>query len=519
MRWLVLVLWVLGTVAPARAQVHAIVIGNNAPPQGVPGLSTLRYADDDAVRLFQLLRRASPDAVLLTELDDATARRYPLEAEAAQPPTLRQLRRTLRRVRKEIASERKRGQQPTVFLTFSGHGSIGEAGEPYLSLRDGRLTRSRLHDEVLASLRDAQVHLIVDACHGGAVVGVRGAFDHEQEAQTVALGPEQLASLVHNRSLSRFDHVGALIATAADQRAHEWSHIESGVFTHQLASALLGAADVNGDLKVEYSEVEAFVAAANRDMEDPRARAQLVSQPPRRRAQQVLLDLTKLERTRWLYGEASELGRFYIELENGQRLLEANVRDQRLALALPRQHRAYIRAGDREAVIGVRARAAVRFGQLRFGSTSLASRGALEHSLRERLFRTPFDGVYYKGYVDSRNLLGVRFSGPRPVPGAAPEPPRDRRTTRRARTWGIVGATLALGAGGAVALSMKAKKDFDDTEFERTAHDAERRFRRAGYAAIGLAGASLLTSGAAVWIWLKPEERRTSAGLGVRGRF
>ena len=43
------------------------------------------------------------------------------------------------------------------------------------------------------------------------------------------------------------------------------------MFTHELLSGMLGAADVNGDLVVEYTEVQAFVAAANRDIKDPRA--------------------------------------------------------------------------------------------------------------------------------------------------------------------------------------------------------------------------------------------------------
>ena len=55
-----------------------------------------------------------------------------------------------------------------------------------------------------------------------------------------------------------------ILATTLGQQAHEWSAIESGVFTHELLSGLLGAADVNADQRIEYTELQAFIAAANR---------------------------------------------------------------------------------------------------------------------------------------------------------------------------------------------------------------------------------------------------------------
>ena len=74
------------SATPARAgtTAFALVIGNNEPPVEGPR-TTLRYADDDAVRFFQLFSRFA-DARLLTILDTQTQRRYPGLASRTEPP-------------------------------------------------------------------------------------------------------------------------------------------------------------------------------------------------------------------------------------------------------------------------------------------------------------------------------------------------------------------------------------------------------------------------------------------------
>ena len=61
----------------ARAKTVAVVVGNNEPPAGAPGegLATLRYADDDAHRYAELLRRFTDETVLLTVYDRQTRER------------------------------------------------------------------------------------------------------------------------------------------------------------------------------------------------------------------------------------------------------------------------------------------------------------------------------------------------------------------------------------------------------------------------------------------------------------
>jgi len=45
-------------------------------------------------------------------------------------------------------------------------------------------------------------------------------------------------------------------------------------------SGLWGAADINSDQRIEYSELQSFVASANRTVDDPRAKPSVIVHPP-----------------------------------------------------------------------------------------------------------------------------------------------------------------------------------------------------------------------------------------------
>src|SRR5262249_40121501 len=104
-------------VAAARQVTYAIVIGNNAPPRtGTPEkLQPLRYADDDAVRYFQLFSRLA-ETHLLVVLDTQTQKRYPGVAEHAQPPTLENLNRTVDELVVKMRADRQRGDSPVLYF-------------------------------------------------------------------------------------------------------------------------------------------------------------------------------------------------------------------------------------------------------------------------------------------------------------------------------------------------------------------------------------------------------------------
>src|SRR5207244_474936 len=81
---------------------------------------------------------------------------------------------------------------------------------------------------------------------------------------------------------------------------HESSELEGGVFSFLLRSALAGAADENGDGRVEYVEAAAFITAASATLDDPRARLAVHAEAPLQRPHVALADLARSGATKFL---------------------------------------------------------------------------------------------------------------------------------------------------------------------------------------------------------------------------
>jgi hypothetical protein len=520
--------------APAQAArvVYAVAIGVNQPPApaaGDPALARLRYADDDAVRYFQLFERFAADARLLAVLDPTTQRRYPGLARRASAPTLANLASVTAGWARRMAADRARGDEPVLYFAFSGHGVRGPDGTFSLALLDGGITRQLLHDRILAALPAAMVHLFVDACHAGGVVGVRGdgPFARELEGTAAPVSETEMDALLGATSLVRFPAVGALLASSVGEEAHEWSVVESGVFTHELLSALHGAADVNRDRRIEYSEVEAFIASANRAIRDPRALPRVVARPPALDRNALLIDLDDLAGGVRLEGDASPLGHFYIELDSGQRLLDAHLAaGLSTALALPPGATAFVRTATLEALVRGGRAGKVRFDQLRLVPRTDASRGSIEANYRDALFAAPYGRSYYEGYVDSTGASRVDFAADAVLAARAPEPHGAGRRRLAIGLAGAAGAALVTSAATGIA-ALAAKRDFDRTDRQRQAYAARDRFER--YAAIStVSAAAALGAGLAAWLlWPNPAVTLepdlgpggTGASLVVGGRW
>lgn len=499
------------TPADARGDspAYALVIGNNDPPayDAGQGLQRLRFADDDAVRYHQIFSRFA-ETRLLAVLDSATQRRYPGIARQAEPPTLARLKQSLDFVAARMARDRTRGARPVFYLAFSGHGARSPRHGSYLALQDGPLTRRVLHDEIVARLPASRIHLIVDACHAAGLVDARGGFfAREADARSVPL-PKQPRRLEEGL-LERFAHVGVLLASSDGAQSHEWSEVEAGVFSHELLSGLLGAADVNGDLRIEYTEIQAFVAAANRSVADPRAAPAIVAQPPRVDRNAELVALRRLSGTRLLRGDASRLGHFYLELANGQRYLDAHLgRDSRAALAIPAAETVFLRNARLEG--RVPAGAVVRFEAIALRELVSSARGSVESALRRGLFKVAFGRRYYEGFVDSIQAVGVAFADA-PSIAAAPAA-ASGRTRQRAAI-----ALLATAAAGVTAtavlggLTAGAASDVAATELERPAHEAHDRYQRLAIASVATAATAVAAGLIAWWLWPTSEVRASRA--------
>lgn len=408
-----LLLAALLSAAPARAgseqPMYALVVANNAPLE--PGQAPLRFADDDGAAYYELLAPAAREAVLLSVLDADTQARHPGLAARTRPPTRAELARALARLNQRMDQDRARGEAPVLFFVYTGHGKRGAAGEGAVALLDGPFTRTNLYQDVLAPSRASLLHLVVDACDSYFLVNARGGLPvapPRADAVVRALG---------GRELARYPHVGAILSTSSAQESHEWSDIRSGVFSHQVRSALSGAADVNGDGRVEYSELRAFVAAANQGVDDVRGRLDIWAEPPALDRAAPLSDLSRRASLGYLLLPEALAGRLWVEDARGVRRAELNKEAGRpLVLALPAERSGafYLRSPGREARFTLPAPGAlVDAGALGWSEQQLAGRGAVQDAFRERLFATPFGPTFYGGYVAAEGEAPVAaYAGP-----------------------------------------------------------------------------------------------------------
>ena len=503
------------TTARAETRTYVVAIGNNAPPPDAAGtplanpLAQLRYADDDAAAFFTFTRDLAHEATLLAVLDADSQRRFPGVAETARAPTLAELRAVVARLRTRFAEDAQKGHEPVLLFFFSGHGSRAGAA-PSLTMLDGPLTQAVLYDEILATLPARFVHLLVDSCHAEAVVRPRDA-----QAQAVEVSDADAAAYLESRTLARFPGVGAIVATTSAAQAHEWDAYQRGVFTHEVLSGLRGAADVNRDRKVEYSELYAFLGAANRAVEDPRARLTVLARPPALNRRAPLVDLRQLRTAGRLAGQAAALGAFHVEDALGNRIADVLAEEGfAIDLAVPSGGTLYLRTRTAEAELRPAPSERVALSRIALRPASTRARGAMDAALRRGLFAKAFGPVYYSGFVDRHDdLVPVPTEPARPGDddGGAPEP---------ASRWP---AYATLGAGGALAatslvfagLALQAEGEYERSDLQRAATDARDRFTTDRNVALVTAGGAALAAGIGVWMLLReptgtPVERRAS---------
>jgi hypothetical protein len=493
-----LVIALLGGMAPwAEAATHryVIAIGNNAAPARSPDLPPLRYADDDAAAFYTFARGSAEHAALLSVLDATSQRRFPGLAAESHAPTLTELRQTVARFRGYLEADRRAGHESVLLLFYSGHGDSPDQGPASLTLLDGDLTREVLYREVIDQLPASFVHLIVDACHAEAVVRPRDA-----QAELTKVTGADLAALAGASTLARYPNVGAIIASAAAAQAHEWDAFERGVFTHEVLSGLRGAADVNGDGRIEYSELSAFLAAANRSVADPRARLNVVVKPPAQNGRAPLVDLGTARTNGRVTGSAAGLGAIHFEDELGNRLADLRAEPGfRVNVSLPAGPKLFVCTAAAEGELVLAPGQAVDLSTLALHPPRQTARGALDDSLHRGLFATPYGPLYYRGYVDGRTDF-VPLSEPAAPAQREPVPPPSRVPERVAF---VTAGALAATALTFTVLSLRAQNDFDSTRLERPAADAHDRFTTDRAVAIGAGIGAAVATGIGVWLHIR----------------
>jgi hypothetical protein len=488
--------------AAAETRVYSVAVGNNAAPgfSQDDSLAALRYADDDAAAFFSFTRPLSVRAELLTVLDPESQRRFPELTGLARAPSLEHLMEVVAGLRADMQADRRRGDDPVLLFFYSGHGAPGAGDHPAaLALADAELTQQRLYDDILAVLPAHAVHLVVDACYAADVVRPR-----DLQAKVVDASDEDLAHMAQATTLARFPHVGVVLASSVTGETHEWDAYRQGVFTHQVLSALRGAADVNGDAVIEYSELLAFVAAANREVVDPRARLRVIGRPPAIDRHLPIVDLSRLKQAARLSVSRAAPEHFFVEDQRGNRLIEMRPEGgHRFQLFLPAGETLFFvtRAGTAE--FESRTGQTIAVESLAVQPNGTRTRGAMSAAMKRGLFSGSFGPSYYRGFVDSApELVAVDFSR---VPLDVPAPPPSPLPALVDRPAGVALAAagvLAAASATFAVLASRARDDFEAAQFQRPATEASNRFTRDQTVAAVTGAAAAVATGVAGWlIW------------------
>jgi hypothetical protein len=490
----------IGLTAPsayAAKAMFSLAIGYNGVPADAArtGMVRLRYADDDALAIHELAKVVARRSLVLTIPDRASQERFPSSREA-RPPSLAELRRALSELQADIERASRAGDEVAVWLFYSGHGWLDDAGEANLTLADGALSQKILYDEVLPALSGRTLHLMLDACHAEAMIRAR-----DLTAATVEVSPSEVASASLRARLDHLPHVGVLMASASNTQAHEWDEYQTGVFTHELLSGLRGGADVNGDGRIEYSEIAAFLAAANRGVTDPRAHLTTMVLAPKLYPRAAILDVRGSRSVARLEGRAHHLGHFQVDDQRGNRLFDLRAEAGfSVGMIVPAGEPILLSNDQGETTLVTSADRATDVEDLSLGRVHSRSRGVILESMRRGLFVAEFGPSYYRGFVDNgdQTVVPVELSpdGVRAAPAAS------RKGGNKA-AWAAFsfGAASLVASGVFAVLAARAYDDFQGAAFERQSLAARDHYRTYGLAAISTTVVGALSVVGGAWIW------------------
>lgn len=215
---------VAGSPPAAQAQTtqvrYALLVGSNLGNQSD---RALKYAEEDVIRIADLLRRSGGfDEVLLLR--------------SARAPAVQD---AFKKLQMRLAGDRSAGRSSLVFFYYSGHGD-----HEALELAETRLPLRYLRESLEALEADVKI-AFVDACHSGAMTGVKGGRR--------APGYEvRMADPGSVRGLA------IVTSSTGSELSQESDELRASFFSHSVMSGLQGAADTSGDGQVTLSELYQF---------------------------------------------------------------------------------------------------------------------------------------------------------------------------------------------------------------------------------------------------------------------
>ncbi|WP_224368267.1 caspase family protein [Hyalangium versicolor] len=499
----VLALAALPAVAEERPRAaFAFIVGVNHSVD--PNEPPLRYADDDAARYLDLFRLLGARTYLLARLDENTERLHPQAAAEASVPRQAEWNRLVEQLAHDVAQAKERHLGTVLYFVYAGHGSVRN-GQGYVTLEDRKLTGKDLADELITRVDAEQVHLIVDACSSYFLAYGRGPGGQRRP----------LSGFSEVTRLAEDGRVGLLLSTSSVRESHEWEAFQSGVFSHEVRSGLYGAADADGDGRVSYKEIAAFVQRANAAIPNERFRPEVHARPPK--DGQWLVELGKALEHR-IEVDGSESVHLELEDSRGVRLADFhNASGQRLWVARP------VGTGPlfvRRVMDGSEYRIdampeVVKLAALTPQAPRTVARGA-EHEAFSLIFSLPYDQKTVESYDFTM-----------PVPLKLLEP--GRPAWRSIAGWSVLGvAGATLGGGAWTTLSARGLR----SESTSGLSNADALHRNARIQSLNRRSTALYAAGAAAGVvglglllWpgasaeAYPTVSPSAAGLHLEGRF
>jgi len=471
------VLWPATSRAAAPEQaVFALIVGVNRSVDA--DLPRLRYADDDAARYFELFRMLGARSYLLARFDGGTRRVHVQAAAEARLPRAAVLHRTVEELRIDVARARGRGLPTLLYLVYAGHGKAGD-GEGYISLEDERLTGEAIARRVITTVGADASHVLVDACNSYLLAFGRGPGGRRRPVQ----GFSRMAGTL------TAPNVGLLLSTSSARESHEWEGFQAGVFSHAVRSGLLGAADADGDRRVSYREIAAFVEQAYRSIPNERFRARVFARPLASTG--VLLDLRRERPSIRIDGPHH--GRYLLEDTRGVRLADFHSSPrQTVRLLRPPGKLIYLRRVGEEQEYAVQpGDGVVELASLHPVRPRAAVRGAASHAFA-RLFELSYD----------RDVV-AHYRPPEIDLASAPE--RPRRSWRRIAAWSTLAVSVAaLAVGGALtasAMDLQSSAPQDEPQVDRLERNASIRARNRGAIGLYAAGGAAAATSLLLFVW------------------
>lgn len=420
----ILVLSVLLSSSPAPAgepESLALVVASN---RGASGRQPLQYADDDGTKYAHVFAAIAglENTFLLTELDRDTARLFPELVSKIRPPTRAEIRKVQDELGRRAASLRKSGRPVRFYFVYAGHGDVDQ-GRGFLELPDGPFNSDDLQ-ALLRAVDANEAHVVLDSCNSYFVVNPRKPGG--RRVRTPAEVAENLARSVPN--------VGVFLSSAAEGEVFEWSELQSGVFSHAVRSGLLGAADADGDGRVTYQELAAFVDGAVADIRNPLYRPKVFARGPNGEDTRAILEVPRSARAVLLVDDPERV-RLALRDAEGLRWLDAHKESgATLRVWFPpgrgggvvAQRLRIDATGTLEPVaayaVPERAPDPLRLAALAMVSPAIASRGPGE--IFRSLFTRPYGPAAFQAFVGTGGMARMQElpAGPASLAANEPEP-------------------------------------------------------------------------------------------------